>query len=134
VPLYLHPGIPVSAVRKAYFHGLPELTQFLLGSAGWGWHAETAVHVLRLALSGRRTATAMHASTQIGDRRLRAIPAPDSLRRLGEPQGLALLAALSPQAYRSTRAARLFQLPSDASGSFPRWPMVFASLGARSSV
>jgi len=52
VPLYLHPGIPVEPVRKAYFEGLPQPTSFLLGSPGWGWHAETAVHVLRLVLSG----------------------------------------------------------------------------------
>jgi hypothetical protein len=52
VPLYLHPGIPVEPVRKAYFEGLPQPASFLLGSPGWGWHAETAVHVLRLVLSG----------------------------------------------------------------------------------
>jgi uncharacterized protein len=52
VPLYLHPGVPVAAVRRAYFEGLPGLSSFLLGSPGWGWHAETAVHVLRLVLSG----------------------------------------------------------------------------------
>jgi len=52
VPLYLHPGIPLEPVRKAYFEGLPPPASFLLGSPGWGWHAETAVHVLRLVLSG----------------------------------------------------------------------------------
>lgn len=52
VPLYLHPGIPPEAVRRAYYDGLPEQTGFLLASPGWGWHAETAVHVLRLVLSG----------------------------------------------------------------------------------
>lgn len=52
VPLYLHPGIPVEPVRKAYFEGLPPPASFLFGSPGWGWHAETAVHVLRLVLSG----------------------------------------------------------------------------------
>lgn len=52
VPLYLHPGPPPRAVRDAYFDGLPQSTGFLLSIAGWGWHAETAVHVLRLAVSG----------------------------------------------------------------------------------
>lgn len=52
VPLYLHPGIPPEAVRHAYYDGLPGQTGFILSMAGWGWHAETAVHVLRLALSG----------------------------------------------------------------------------------
>jgi predicted TIM-barrel fold metal-dependent hydrolase len=52
VPLYIHPGIPPKAVREAYYDGLPGQLSFLLAIAGWGWHAETAVHVLRLVLSG----------------------------------------------------------------------------------
>jgi predicted TIM-barrel fold metal-dependent hydrolase len=52
VPLYLHPGIPPEAVRRAYYDGLPGATSFILSAPGWGWHAETAVHVLRLVLSG----------------------------------------------------------------------------------
>jgi len=52
VPLYLHPGIPPAAVRQAYYDGLPDPLSFLLSMAGWGWHAEVAVHVLRLVLSG----------------------------------------------------------------------------------
>ena len=52
VPLYLHPGIPPEPVRKAYYDGLPGPLSFMLSIAGWGWHAEVAVHVLRLVLSG----------------------------------------------------------------------------------
>lgn len=52
VPLYLHPGIAPAAVREAYFEGLPGQTGFLLAGPGFGWHAETAIHVLRLVLSG----------------------------------------------------------------------------------
>jgi hypothetical protein len=52
VPLYLHPGIPPEAVRKAYYEGLPPPVQFLFGAPAWGWHVDTAVHVLRLVLSG----------------------------------------------------------------------------------
>ena len=52
MPLYLHPGIPPEAVRRAYYDGLPGQTGFVLSSPGWGWHAETAAHVLRLVLSG----------------------------------------------------------------------------------
>lgn len=52
VPLYLHPGIPPEPVRAAYYHGLPGNLGFILSVAGWGWHVETAVRVLRLALSG----------------------------------------------------------------------------------
>ena len=52
VPLYIHPGIPPQSVRDAYYGDLSAEAPFLLSIAGWGWHAETAVHVLRLALSG----------------------------------------------------------------------------------
>lgn len=52
VPLYLHPSLPPPAVREAYYEGLPAELGFLLSGPGWGWHAETALHVLRLVLSG----------------------------------------------------------------------------------
>jgi predicted TIM-barrel fold metal-dependent hydrolase len=52
LPIYLHPGIPTQAVRNAYFDGLPGNFSFTLALSAWGWHADTAIHVLRLALSG----------------------------------------------------------------------------------
>jgi len=52
VPLYLHPNVPPQAVRNAYYGGLPGPLPHLLATAGFGWHAETAIHVLRLVLSG----------------------------------------------------------------------------------
>lgn len=52
VPIYLHPNIPPETVRKSYYEGLPGPMGFLLSSPGWGWHAETAVHILRLVLAG----------------------------------------------------------------------------------
>jgi len=52
VPIYLHPGIPVAAVRNAYYDGLPGNFSFSLALPTWGWHYDTAIHVLRLALSG----------------------------------------------------------------------------------
>jgi hypothetical protein len=52
VPLYLHPAPPPQAVDDIYYGGLPGSTGFLLSIAGWGWHSETAIHVLRLILSG----------------------------------------------------------------------------------
>jgi uncharacterized protein len=51
-PIYLHPGIPTPAVRQAYFDNLPGNFSFTLALSAWGWHADTAIHVLRLALSG----------------------------------------------------------------------------------
>jgi predicted TIM-barrel fold metal-dependent hydrolase len=52
VPIYLHPGIPSQEVRKAYYDNLPGNFSFTLALSAWGWHADTAIHVLRLALSG----------------------------------------------------------------------------------
>jgi len=51
-PIYLHPGIPTADVRSAYYDGLPGNFSFTLALSAWGWHADTAVHTLRLALSG----------------------------------------------------------------------------------
>lgn len=52
VPLYLHPGIPGAPVREAYYDGLPGNFSFTMALSAWGWHIETAIHTLRLALSG----------------------------------------------------------------------------------
>lgn len=52
VPVYLHPAPPPEEVRKAYFGGLPANSGFILSTAGWGWHAETGMHCLRLIVSG----------------------------------------------------------------------------------
>jgi len=51
-PIYVHPGIPPQAVRDAYYGGLKGPLPTIFARAGYGWHAETAVHVIRLALSG----------------------------------------------------------------------------------
>ncbi len=52
VPIYLHPGIPPDAVRQAYYGGLPQPLDLALATFAYGWHAETAVHVLRLIFNG----------------------------------------------------------------------------------
>jgi hypothetical protein len=52
VPLYIHPGIPPESVRRAYYDGFDPAVSYTFANAGWGWHAETAVHILRLVLSG----------------------------------------------------------------------------------
>ena len=53
VPLYLHPAIPPKDVWDRYYNmpGNPDLSA-AFGSAGWGWHNEVAIHVIRLAISG----------------------------------------------------------------------------------
>jgi len=52
VPVYVHPGIPPESVRKAYYDNLPHGAGFWLAIAGWGWHSETAIHILRMVLAG----------------------------------------------------------------------------------
>jgi hypothetical protein len=53
VPLHIHPTPPPQAVIEASYVGnyAPEVTE-RLASAAWGWHIETATHILRLILSG----------------------------------------------------------------------------------
>jgi hypothetical protein len=52
VPIYIHPHIPPLAVREAYFSNLPDGAGRVLETAGWGWHSEVAVHVLRMVVAG----------------------------------------------------------------------------------
>ena len=52
VPIYLHPGVPPEVVRRAYYSGLPEPLDMALAMFAYGWHAETAIHVLRLVFAG----------------------------------------------------------------------------------
>lgn len=52
VPLYIHPGIPPAAVRDAYFSNLPGPMPTIFSRAGYGWHSETAIHIVRLCLGG----------------------------------------------------------------------------------
>ncbi len=53
VPLYLHPAIPPQPVVQTSYVGnfSPEVSAGLAGAA-WGWHIETAIHILRIILSG----------------------------------------------------------------------------------
>jgi predicted TIM-barrel fold metal-dependent hydrolase len=52
VPIYLHPTRPPKAVIDASFGGLAPEVSWMLSGAGWGWHIETANHVIRLILGG----------------------------------------------------------------------------------
>jgi uncharacterized protein len=53
VPLYLHPAPPPKPVIETYYTGnFPPEVASQLATPAWGWHIETAVHVLRLILSG----------------------------------------------------------------------------------
>src|SRR5215218_10037968 len=53
VPIYLHPTPPPRPVIEASYAGnYAQGVTGLLATAGWGWHIETATHVLRLVLGG----------------------------------------------------------------------------------
>ena len=52
VPMYLHPTFPPKQVADVYFSGLPDALAGALSTAAWGWHAETGLHVLRMAATG----------------------------------------------------------------------------------
>jgi hypothetical protein len=52
VPLYLHPSPPPRAVIEATYSGFTPQITALLASGGFGWHIDTALHVLRLVLGG----------------------------------------------------------------------------------
>src|ERR1700736_2505592 len=52
VPIYIHPHLPPEPVRQAYYSDLLPGAGRVLQSAAWGWHSETAIHVLRMVLAG----------------------------------------------------------------------------------
>jgi len=52
VPIYLHPTAPPAPVIAASYAGFDPRLTYILANAGWGWHIETAVHVLRMVVGG----------------------------------------------------------------------------------
>lgn len=53
VPIYLHPTLPPQPIVNTYYAG--KFEQDLvhrIASAAWGWHIETATHVIRIILGG----------------------------------------------------------------------------------
>ncbi len=51
-PIYLHPTVPPKAVVDASYGGFAAPVTALFATAGWGWHIETATHLLRMILGG----------------------------------------------------------------------------------
>jgi uncharacterized protein len=51
-PIYLHPTPPPPPVIEASYGRFAPLVTQMLAGPGWGWHIETAVHVIRLILGG----------------------------------------------------------------------------------
>jgi hypothetical protein len=52
VPVYIHPHLAPEPVRQAYYSDLEPGAARVLEAAGWGWHSETAIHLLRMVLAG----------------------------------------------------------------------------------
>ena len=52
VPIYLHPTQPPKPVIDASYGGFAPMVSEMLAGPGWGWHIETAVHMLRIVLGG----------------------------------------------------------------------------------
>jgi len=52
VPIYLHPTHPPQAVIAASYGGFSPIVGSILINGGWGWHIETAIHVIRMILGG----------------------------------------------------------------------------------
>ncbi len=51
-PLYIHPQIPQPPVRDALYSGFDDMIDQAFATFGIGWHYETGVQFLRLALAG----------------------------------------------------------------------------------
>lgn len=53
VPLYIHPAPPVqSVIQDLYIGNYAPAVANALATYAWDWHIETAIHVLRIILSG----------------------------------------------------------------------------------
>ena len=54
VPIYIHPGIPPKEVINAYYSNVGDTPgpNEAIACYGWGWHSETAIHILRLLAAG----------------------------------------------------------------------------------
>jgi len=52
VPIYLHPALPPQPVIDASYAGFDPIVTDMLAGPGWGWHIETAIHVIRVILGG----------------------------------------------------------------------------------
>ncbi len=52
VPIYLHPTPPPKPVIDASYGGFSPMVTDMLAGGAWGWHIETAVHMIRIVLGG----------------------------------------------------------------------------------
>ena len=52
VPVYLHPSPPSETTKLLYKGNYPDEVATILSVGGWGWHADVAVHFIKLYASG----------------------------------------------------------------------------------
>jgi predicted TIM-barrel fold metal-dependent hydrolase len=52
VPIYIHPTPPPQPVIDASYGRFAQPVTEMLAGPGWGWHIETAIHVIRMILGG----------------------------------------------------------------------------------
>jgi len=52
VPIYLHPTVPPKPVAEVLYGGFSPPVSEVFAAAGWGWHIETGVHLIRMILGG----------------------------------------------------------------------------------
>jgi hypothetical protein len=52
VPIYLHPTPPPQAVIDVSYGGFSPMVTDMLAGGAWGWHMETAVHMIRIVCGG----------------------------------------------------------------------------------
>ncbi|TVY12872.1 Decarboxylase orsB [Lachnellula arida] len=52
VPMYIHPTYPSAAMLEPYKGNYDDRIASQLSAYGWGWHADTGLHILRLFASG----------------------------------------------------------------------------------
>jgi predicted TIM-barrel fold metal-dependent hydrolase len=51
-PIYLHPTVPSKPVVDALYGGFAPPVTAMFAGAAWGWHIETATHLIRMILGG----------------------------------------------------------------------------------
>jgi predicted TIM-barrel fold metal-dependent hydrolase len=51
-PIYLHPTVPPKPVVDAVYGGLLPPVSAMFAGPAWGWHVETAIHLIRMILGG----------------------------------------------------------------------------------
>ncbi|WP_211746176.1 amidohydrolase family protein [Paenibacillus sp. Marseille-Q4541] len=52
VPLFLHPSLISKGIQESYYGGFDPVLSTRFATAGFGWHAETGIHAMRMILGG----------------------------------------------------------------------------------